>query len=125
MSTVVEVKRRVHRRPRTLEDAVSEWGPLHLDAQGARLDLEPFHGDDDAPVASWRAPGVLHPAGLGLARFARVAVEVSARSDDECEVRVVPASHRLDRWSARRARRYFAAAHAAADSLSEVLASRS
>jgi len=69
----------------------------------------------------WQAGGRLIGAGPRLARFTRIDIEVRAASCDSAEVRLLPRSRHIHRWAARRQRRYFQLAHAAADRLEQVL----
>ena len=69
----------------------------------------------------WHAGGRLVGAGPRLARSTRIDIEVRAASCDSAEVRLLPRSRHIHRWAARRQRRYFQLAHAAADRLEQVL----
>ena len=55
-----------------------------------------------------------------LHRNARVRLEVAEWSDRECELRLIPRTRHLRLWTERRQRRYFEAAHRAADELAAV-----
>jgi hypothetical protein len=55
-----------------------------------------------------------------LRRPAHVQLQVAEWSDGECELRLIPRTSHLRLWTERRQRRYFAAAHSAADELAAV-----
>jgi len=83
---------------------------------------EPFEVVTTWPHHSWRTSGRLR-AREGR-RVARVELEFGPWSDDATELLLRPASRRPERWSGRRQRRYFGAAHAAADDLAAQLEAR-
>jgi hypothetical protein len=92
-------------------------GPVDLGG-GARLHLGPFCTGG----RTWGAPARLSIPGLHVARFARVAVDLSPWSDGTWELSVRPRSRQVPAWGRRRRHRYFTLAHAAADQLARLLA---
>jgi hypothetical protein len=71
-----------------------------------------------APVRTWAANARLRLAGLRLARFARVEVEISEYSHRASLVSIRPVSPNSGRWGKRRFDRYFDLAHRVADQVS-------
>jgi hypothetical protein len=118
------VSRRINFRPDVVERSLlgsDRRITMRIDG-GSRIALRPFELDLLGP--SLRARGRLHLPGVGLVRFARIEVDISALSDTACELRVVPVCRHLYRWGGRRYRRYFAAAQAAADRIGDELVVR-
>lgn len=73
--------------------------------------------------AHWPVPAYRAPAWLRLTRrhWPAVVVEIELVSPTRAEVHLRPRSMRVANWSARRQRRYFDAAHRAADELAVLL----
>ena len=89
------VSRRINFRPDVVERtllASDRRITMSIDG-GSRIVLRPF--EFDLLGSSLRARGRLHLSGVGIVRFARVRVEISALSDTACEVRVVPVCRHL------------------------------
>lgn len=99
------VARRVNLPPAVLQSLLDRARVDGLDLDG------PFRVHDTWPEPSWRATGRLRDP------KARVVIDVEAWSDSACELRVRPVSRRVGAWSGRRQRRFFDAAHWAADDL--------
>ena len=97
------------------------------DAQRALSRIELGHGrwlTIDRPLTpvelgrqTWRGRGRLHRSGLGLVRYARVELELSAWSEDASQLWIRPVASHPTRWGVRRLRRYIATATDAADHL--------
>lgn len=88
---------------------------------GSRIEFGQFTPLDRRFTETWRAVGRIFPAGIRLVPYARVEVEVVAHGPEEQEIWLRPRSAFVYRWGSRRSRRYFKAAHLAADSLASVL----
>ena len=86
-----------------------------------RVDPHQIWADPSCAATVWHASGRLIGAGPRLARFTRIDIEVRAASSRTAELRLVPRSQHIHRWSARRHRRYFRLAHAAGDHLKQLL----
>jgi hypothetical protein len=120
------VVRRINTTPAELAHrVVSVGGPparLALGRLGElRVDSHPRHDpSDSAPV--WQMRSRLVGAGPRIALFSRVDIEISPASSRSVELRVLPRSRHIHRWAARRRRRYFQLAHAAADRLAQLFA---
>lgn len=85
-----------------------------LTAQRLTFD-EPFGFVSSWPRHCWRARGRL--ANARGAKIARVEVEVGVWSDEASELSLRPVASHPYRWTARRQRAYFGAAHEACDEL--------
>ena len=93
-----------------------------LRASGGALRIEVPFSPSDALVPTWRATGRLYGSGPRLARFARVEIELSDYDASTYELQVRARCRHVWRWGRRRQRRYFDAAHRAADSIVAALA---
>lgn len=98
-------------------DETLPGGRLELDGWGALRLAGPFERRERGRPEEWRTWGRLTGHGPRLVPYARVDLAIAPWSEDACELRVVPRSHHLHKWGARRLRRYFLLAHAAADHL--------
>jgi hypothetical protein len=112
-STVSAVAQRLGRDEGPRSISLGSLGEL-------RVDKEAGPGPP-ASGALWHTTGRLVGAGPRLARFTRIDIEVRPASPRTVEVRLFPRSAHVHRWAARRYRRYFRLAHAAADQLTQVL----
>jgi hypothetical protein len=93
-------------------------GALHV--REAFRPVAPFGGGQTTPT--WCAPAdVLTSRGR---RVAAVEIEVSMWSHDSTELALRPVARHPERWSGPRMKRYFALAHASADAVARLLASR-
>lgn len=91
--------------------AAQDDGVLQLDA--------PLHLVEAGRLSAWRAPAqLLTVRGRCVAR---VEIEISLWSPSDTELLVRPRALHPDRWSGRRAQRYFAHAHRRADQLTRML----
>jgi hypothetical protein len=99
------VARRVNLAPAVLQPLLdaAEVDGLVLDA--------PFAVHDTWPAPSWRATGRLSGPRT------RIVIDVEPWTDTACQLRLRPVSRRVERWTGRRQRRFFDAAHAAVDDL--------
>jgi hypothetical protein len=99
---------------------------LDLEAAGLMYLAEPLRPvapfSSRQPTPTWCAEGQL----LTTRRHAvaSIEIEVSMWSDAATCVTLRPAARHPERWPARRVRRYFTAAHAAADETARLLARR-
>jgi RimJ/RimL family protein N-acetyltransferase len=109
---------------RTLRDrsTIAPADGFALDGGGTLVVDDPLRPSTHPLVPgheSWRAPASLLDEHGRL--VARVDIEVAPWAPGSMIVQLVPIDARTHRWSARRARRYFALAHAGADRLERVL----
>jgi hypothetical protein len=113
------VARRVDRPWADVERALAPVAPgsLALDDRAVAVFQQPF-GESAGALA---ARALLVTSGRRLVRYRRVLVEVDPWGDVAAELRVIPVSRGVGRWSARRQRRYFELAHAVADRLLAVV----
>jgi hypothetical protein len=86
------------------------------------LSAEPFEVVTTWPFHSWRSRGLLRDGDGG--RVAPVEIELGAWSEDATELLLRPVARHPERWSGRRQRQYFRAAHAASDALATELVAR-
>lgn len=84
---------------------------------GSTLAMGPMVRGSSLGGTTWRGHASIRRPGLPLLPPVRIDVELSSWSDDSGEVRLSPTSRHFRWWGARRLRRYFASAHAAADHL--------
>jgi hypothetical protein len=118
------VVRRINTTPAELAHRIVSVGDppprLALGPLGElRVDSHPRQDpSDSAPV--WQMRSRLVGAGPRIALFSRVDIEISPASSRSIELRVLPRSRHIHRWAARRRRRYFQLAHAAADRLAHL-----
>ena len=119
-----DVVRRINTTPAELAHRIVSVGDppprLALGPLGElRVDSHPRQDpSDSAPV--WQMRSRLVGAGPRIALFSRVDIEISPASSRSIELRVLPRSRHIHRWAARRRRRYFQLAHAAADRLAHL-----
>jgi len=91
--------------------------PIALGAGGRLVAHGRFVPVDGAPVQTWATTARVHVAGLHLAKFVRVELEISEHSAGSCALDVRPISPNVRRWGKWRSERYFNLAHQAADTL--------
>jgi len=122
------VTRRIERSPSSVRRALAARGKflendaaLPLMPHGILRYVDGFASSDGPGRFSWEARARLYGRGPRLFRYARVVLEITARSDWECELHLRPVARRLATWGVRRQRQYFALAHQAADELVEGL----
>jgi hypothetical protein len=88
---------------------------------GGRLEITRPLQPVDGLLPTWRARGRLRGRGPRLVPFARVEIEIVARSPTTAAVRLLPVHRHPFRWGVSRQRRYFDLAHAAADHIARLL----
>jgi hypothetical protein len=118
------VTRRVSTTATTLARRLEgDPGLQHIRLAGlGELRVDPLPRPDPPGSGTlWYGRGLLVGSGPRLARVTRLDIEVRPATRDTVEVRLVPRSRHIHRWAARRQRRYFRLAHAAADQLKQVL----
>jgi hypothetical protein len=105
---------------RTLSEpeSVGTGGELELGTHGRLIVDKRFSRAPFPSEASFVAQGALHTS-RGQ-RIARVEVEVGAWSNDATVLTLRPVARNPQRWSGRRATRYFELAHEGADALARL-----
>jgi hypothetical protein len=120
------VVRRIKTTPaRVSHGIVGTGGPPTRIALGGRGELRlDSHGRPDPSDSTqfWQIRSRLVGAGPRIALYSRVDIEIRPASSRSVELRLLPRSRHIHRWSTRRQRRYFELAHAAADRIAQLLA---